>query len=116
VAEYRSALVAAQQSVSGAVSQAAGLKAGDPALAGLKKQVSDQRAAVADAAASMEAALRDAADMVSQPIGMPSVFDRIWNGFEKALMIVGIALTVIGVFSSRRWRRSLSPRMWRTSR
>src|SRR5689334_13448237 len=102
VAEYRSALVAAQQVVADAAGKAggpvAGTAAGDGQLAGLKRQVTEQQAAVADAVRTMEAALRDAAEMVSQPIKVPSLWVRIRAKFEFALAIVGGVLAFASMF------------------
>jgi hypothetical protein len=92
VAEYRLALVQAQQSVSGLMAQAQGPAAKDPELTGVKQRVSDQIARVRDAEAVMIRALEDASAMVSQPIKMPSLSEKIWNGTEKALWITAIVL------------------------
>src|SRR6476620_3460286 len=95
VAEYRLVLVQAQQAAAGVVSQAAGLAAGDPKLAELKKQIQGQLDLVGDAAQTMEAALRDASHMISQPIKVPGLFERIWKGIELALEITGMALILL---------------------
>ncbi|MBV9026114.1 MAG: hypothetical protein JO362_20525 [Streptomycetaceae bacterium] len=95
VAEYRLALARAQQAVSGVAAQAAGMTARDPKLEGLKNQVSDQLAQVRDAEALMIRALEDASQMVSQPIKVPSLFERIWKGVEMALDITAMVLTLL---------------------
>jgi hypothetical protein len=97
VAEYRLALTEGQRAVAGMLLQAQGLKAGDPRLAGLKQQVDDQVQQVNDAAQTMERALRDAADMVSQPIKVPSLGARIWHGLELALNITAMVLALLSV-------------------
>jgi citrate lyase beta subunit len=97
VAEYQLVLVAAQQQVAGVVSRAGGLKAGDPGLGGLKRQVQGQVEQVQAAAQAMERALRDAAEMVSQPIKVESLFERIWKGVEKALGITAMVLALASV-------------------
>jgi DNA-binding GntR family transcriptional regulator len=95
VAEYRAVVVAAQQVVAEVVSRAAGLAADDPKVGELKRQVEDQQARVGDAAAVMEAALRNAAQMVSQPIRVPSLWERIRGKVELALSIVGGVLALL---------------------
>ncbi|MBV9025635.1 MAG: hypothetical protein JO362_18005 [Streptomycetaceae bacterium] len=95
VAEYKLALVQAQQVAADALRQAAGLAVGDAKLAGLKRQVAGQVDQVGAAARAMEAALRDAADMVSQPIKVPSLWDRIKKKVELALSIVGGVLALL---------------------
>jgi hypothetical protein len=97
VAEYRLALTQAQQTVSGVVAQAESLAAGDAELSGLKGQVADQLARVKDAEALMIRALRDASEMVSQPIEMPSLKERIWRGLRKALVISGLVAAVLAM-------------------
>jgi hypothetical protein len=97
VAGYRRALVQAQQAVSGLLSQAQGPAAKDPELTGVKQRVSDQVARVQDAEAVMIRALEDASAMVSQPITMPSLAEKIWKGTEKALWITA---TVLGALST----------------
>src|SRR6478672_2851524 len=83
VAEYRLALMQGQQAARAAFEATAGLGAKDPRLTGLKSQVQGQVDQVNAAARVMEAALRDAADMVSQPIKVPSLFDQIMKGLEE---------------------------------
>ncbi|MBV9022715.1 MAG: hypothetical protein JO362_02640 [Streptomycetaceae bacterium] len=95
VAEYRLALMEGQQTAAGVVSQAAELTAGDPKLAGLKQQVQDQVGQVNAAARTMEQVLRDASEMVSQPIEVPSLSERIWKGVEMALEITGMVLILL---------------------
>jgi hypothetical protein len=95
VAEYRLALMPAQQTVGGVVSQAGELTGGDPKLGGLKRQVQQQVDTVIAAAQTMEQALRDAADMVSQPIKVVSLFEKIWQGLEMALDITAMALALL---------------------
>ncbi|MBV9023950.1 MAG: hypothetical protein JO362_09185 [Streptomycetaceae bacterium] len=97
VAEYRNTLVQAQQVAADASAKAEGMGAGDPKLAGLKSQVQDQMGQVNAAAQAMEAALRDAADMVSQPVKVPSLWDRIRRKVELALSIVAGALALLSV-------------------
>jgi hypothetical protein len=96
VAEYRAVLVSAQRVVGAVVAQA-GLPADDRRLAGLKGRVADQVGRVREAGAVMVRALQDAAEMVSQPIKVPSLFERIWKGVEKTLMV---AAMVAGLLSS----------------
>src|SRR5690349_8705451 len=98
VAEYRLALMGAQQSVMQAFQATRGVAAGDAKLAGSRQRVADQQSAVADAAAVMERALADAAAMVSQPIKVPSLFDRIWKGIEKGLFWAAIVLAALAAF------------------
>jgi hypothetical protein len=95
VAAYRAVLVRAQQAVADLLARAAGLAQGDARLAGLKGQAAEEQARVADAARVMEAALRDAAQMVSQPIKVPSLWERIRGKLELALGIVGGALSLL---------------------
>jgi hypothetical protein len=95
VAEYRLVLATAQQRVSGMASQASGPAAEDPGLGGLKKQVEDEKARVQDAEAVMVRALQDAAEMVSQPVKMPSLFDTIWQRAEVGLGITAMALMLL---------------------
>jgi hypothetical protein len=92
VAEYRLVLVDAQQTVTDAYEGTAGLAAGDPKLAGVKRQVQGQLDQVSAAARRMEAALRDAAEMVSQPVKVPSLFERVWKGLELGLEFAAMAL------------------------
>jgi trehalose 6-phosphate synthase len=92
--EYRLVLVRAQQAAAKVVSQAAGPAAGDAKLAGLKGQVQGQLDQVNAAAQAMEAALRDAADMVSQPIKVPSLWGRIRGELEQVLSITGGVLAL----------------------
>ncbi|MBV9025029.1 MAG: hypothetical protein JO362_14855 [Streptomycetaceae bacterium] len=95
VAEYRLVLVQAQRAVGGMVAQAEGLTAGDPKLSGLRSQVQEQLNQVNDAAQTMEQALRDASDMVSQPIKVPSLFEKIWKGTEIVLEITAMVLFLL---------------------
>jgi transcriptional regulator with XRE-family HTH domain len=60
----------------------------------LRRQLEDQVGRVTDAARTMEAALRDAAEMVSQPIKVPKLWERIRAKFELALAIVGGVLAL----------------------
>jgi hypothetical protein len=100
VAEYRAALVVARQAVGDAVARAAGPAVGDARLAGLRGQVQEQLDRVGDAARVMEAALRDAAGMVSQPIVVPKLWDRVKGKIMLVLTIIGgvlaLASTLIG--------------------
>jgi hypothetical protein len=95
VAEYRLVLVQAQQVVGELVSQAAGSAAGDPKLGGLKQRVVDQLARVRAAEVVMIRALEDASAMVSQPIKVPSLSDRIWKGAKEALSITATVLALV---------------------
>jgi hypothetical protein len=95
VAEYRTALLRAQQMASGAVQQAAGLAVKDAKPAELKSRLQGQVDQVSAAAASMEAALRDAAQMMSQPIKVPSLWERTRGKVELALSIVGGVLALL---------------------
>ena len=70
------------------------MTAEDPKLAGLKHQVSDQLAQVRDAEALMVRALEDASQMVSQPIKVPSLFERIWKGVEMALIVAAMVVVL----------------------
>jgi hypothetical protein len=98
VAEYWLVLTRAQQTVSGALSQTAGLAAGDPRPARPKRQMQEQLDEVNAAARRMEQALRDASEMVSQPIKVPSLLEKIWKGVETALEITGMALLLLSAF------------------
>ena len=71
VAVYRAVVVAGRLVVGDAVVRAAGLGVGDLELAGLRGQVQEQVDRVGDAARVMEVALRDAAQLVSQPVRVP---------------------------------------------
>ncbi|MBV9024755.1 MAG: hypothetical protein JO362_13430, partial [Streptomycetaceae bacterium] len=95
VAEYKLALVQAQQVANDAFTKTNGVAAGDTKLTGLKSQVQDQLDQVSNAAQNMEAALRDAADMVSQPIKVPSLWERIHKKVELVLSIVAGALALL---------------------
>src|SRR5205823_2040278 len=97
VAEYRLALVAGQQAATQAFQQTSGLAAGDARLAVLTRRVQEQVDQVNAAAQTMVQALRDAAEMVSQPIKVESLFDKIWKGLEKALDITAMVLMLLSV-------------------
>jgi hypothetical protein len=97
VAEYRLALANAQGAVAGLRAQAEGLKADDPRSADLERQVEGQRERVEAAARTMEQALRDAAHMVSQPVKVPSIGERIWSGLENALDITAMVLGALAM-------------------
>jgi hypothetical protein len=97
VAEYRLTLMQAQQTVGGVVAQAESLAAGDAKLSELKGQVADQLAEVKDAEALMVRALQDASEMVSQPIKVPSLKERVWQRLKKALMIAGMVAAVLAM-------------------
>ncbi|MBV9024648.1 MAG: hypothetical protein JO362_12855, partial [Streptomycetaceae bacterium] len=98
VAEYRLVLVAAQQVVRGAYEASGGVGAKDPGLGGLRRRVQDQLDAVGGAAGRMEAVLRDAAAMVSQPVKVPGLFERIWRGLKIALGITAMVLAILSMF------------------
>jgi hypothetical protein len=97
MAEYRLVLVQAQQVVGELVSQAAGSAAGDPKSGGLKQRVVDQLTRVRAAEVVMIRALEDASAMVSQPIKVPSLSDRIWKEVKEALSITATVLALASV-------------------
>jgi hypothetical protein len=97
VAEYRLALVQAQQTTAGVLARAYGVAHGDPRSAELRRQVCDQQARAADAAALMIRALEDAAHMVSQPIKVPSLSGKVWKGVETALNAAAMVLAVLSM-------------------
>jgi hypothetical protein len=89
VAQYRAVVVAAQQVVGDA------RLAGDAGLVGWNGRVQDQVDRVGAAARVMEAALRDAAGMVSQPVRVPSLWGRVRGKVESALSIAGGVLALL---------------------
>ncbi|MBV9026195.1 MAG: hypothetical protein JO362_20945 [Streptomycetaceae bacterium] len=97
VSAYRDVLVEAQSGVRDTMNAASGLKAGDPQLASLKQRVAGHQDDVSAATRRMEAALRDASELVSQPIKMPSLWDRIRKKLELAMEIVGGTLALLSM-------------------
>ncbi|MBV9023733.1 MAG: hypothetical protein JO362_08040 [Streptomycetaceae bacterium] len=97
VATYRLVLARARRTAAGVLEQAVGPAAGDGRLAGLKRQVQGQLDQVKSAAQVMEAALRDAAEMISQPVEVEGLFERIWTGVEKTLEITALGLALLSV-------------------
>src|SRR6476661_6057569 len=95
VAQYRAALVAARRAANDAFAKTDGVVADDARLAGLRRQVQGQVDQVGGAARVMEAALRDAAGMVSQPVRVPGLWGRVGRKVELALSVVGGVLALL---------------------
>jgi trehalose 6-phosphate synthase len=94
VAQYQLVLVRAQQAVAEMMAQAARSAPGDAKPVGLKEQVQGQLDQVNAAAQTMEAALRDAGDMMSQPIKVPSLWGRIRKEAEEEVSIASWVLAL----------------------
>jgi hypothetical protein len=89
VAQYRAVVVRAQQRAANAVA------VGDARLVGLRGRVQGELDRVGAAARVLEVVLRDAVQMVSQPVEVPGVWGRVRGRVELALSVVGGVLGLL---------------------